>query len=118
MEEIQTKNRKVGRPKLSADERRSFQIKIGFTPGQYEALSERAESAGLSDVELIRRLAVNQQFYSVPSVNRTALIELNKIGVNLNQLTKLANSQPNGLLIESLDHIKADIKAIAKVITE
>lgn len=107
--------RRGGRPRLSEDERRSYRVKIGFTPGQYQTLVDRAEAAGLSDVELIRRLAINQQFYTVPSINRAALADLNKIGVNLNQLTKTAN-QTSALNAEVLQEIKAEIKNIAKTL--
>ena len=106
--------RRGGRPRLSEDERRSYRIKIGFTPSQYQTLVERSEAAGLSDVELIRRLAINQQFHTVPSINKSALIELNKIGVNLNQLTKIANSTFDSNFLHSLDEVKAEIKTIAK----
>lgn len=106
--------RRGGRPRLSEDERRSYRIKIGFTPSQYQTLVDRAEAAGLSDIELIRRLAINQQFHTVPSINRDALIELNKIGVNLNQLTKIANSNTDTNLLHALNEVKAGIKTIAK----
>ncbi len=110
----QQKKRRGGRPRLSLDERRSYQVRIGFTPSQYEKLEERAESAGLNETELIRRLSINQQFCTVPAINRNALIELNKIGVNLNQLTKIANSNSDNNFLRSIDEIKAELKLIAK----
>lgn len=109
------KKRKGGRPRLSVDERRSYQVRIGLTPAQYLKIEQRAESAGLNEVELIRRLAISQQFYTVPAINRTALVELNKIGVNLNQLTKSAN-QTSALNVEAIQQIKAEIKNIAKTL--
>lgn len=122
MEHSQTieksKKRRGGRPKLSEDERRSIQIKVGLTPAQYLKIEERAESAGLSDVELIRRLAINQQFHTVPAINRSALIELNKIGVNLNQIAKVANSTSDTNFLNSLDVVRAEIKLIAKRLLE
>lgn len=118
MEATQTKKRRGGRPKLTPDERRSIQIKVGLTPAQYEKISERAESAGLSDVELIRRLAINQQFNTIPAINRTALIELNKIGVNLNQIAKVANMRADLNFGQVFEQIKFEFKAIAKKLTE
>ena len=113
-----TKKRRGGRPRLSPDERRSIQIKVGLTPSQYAKIEERADSAGLSDVELIRRLAINQQFHTVPSINRNALIELNKIGVNLNQIARVANSGADVNFQQLVDSIKSDMKEVAKKLYE
>ncbi len=108
-----TKKRRGGRPRLSPDERRSIQIKVGLTPSQYAKIEERADSAGLSDVELIRRLAINQEFHTVPAINRSALIELNKIGGNINQIAKVANSTGHLDNLEELENINAQIRIIA-----
>lgn len=110
----QPRKRRGGRPRLSPDERRSIQIKVGLTPSQYVKIEERAESAGLSDVELIRRLAISQQFNTVPAINRSALIELNKIGINLNQIAKAVNSGADVNFEKALESIKYDIKEIAQ----
>lgn len=114
----QPRKRRGGRPRLSPDERRSIQIKVGLTPSQYVKIEERAESAGLSDVELIRRLAISQQFHTVPAINRSALIELNKIGINLNQIAKAVNSRADVNFEQALESIKYDIKEIAQKLYE
>ena len=86
------KKRKGGRPRLLPEERRSFQIKVGFNQAQFEALQERCESANLSEPELIRRLSLNQQITTNSKVTNAALIELGRIGNNLNQISKILNS--------------------------
>ena len=87
------KKRKGGRPRLLPEERRSFQIKVGFNQAQFEALQQRCESASLSEPELIRRLSINQQITTNSKVTNAALIELGRIGNNLNQIAKLLNSK-------------------------
>ena len=87
------KKRKGGRPRLLPCERRSYQIKVGFNESQFAALQERCESANLSEPELIRRLSINQQITTNSKVTNAALVELGRIGNNLNQIAKLLNSK-------------------------
>ena len=87
------KKRRGGRPRLLECERRSFQIKVGFNESQFKALQERCESANLSEPELIRRLSINQQITTNNKVTNAALVELGRIGNNLNQIAKLLNSK-------------------------
>ena len=89
------KKRRGGRPRLLPCERRSFQVKIGFTPAQFQKLQERCESASLSEPEFIRRLAINQQITTNSKITNAALIELGRIGNNLNQIAKILNSKPD-----------------------
>ena len=86
------KKRKGGRPRLLPCERRSFQIKVGFTQSQFEKLQERCELSNLAEPELIRRLSLNQQITTNSRVTNAGLIELGRIGNNLNQIAKLLNS--------------------------
>jgi hypothetical protein len=114
MEAIQSRKRRGGRPKLSPEERRAYTVRVGFTESQYNKLIERAEAAGLADSELIRRLAINQQFHTVPAINRTALIELNKMGVNLNQIAKAANMKTDLNFGQIFEQVKANLNRLRK----
>ena len=86
------KKRRGGRPRLLPEERRSFQIKVGFTQSQFQKLQERCELSNLSEPELIRRLSLNQQITTNSKVTNSALVELGRIGNNLNQISKILNS--------------------------
>ena len=110
------KKRRGGRPRLLADERRSFQVKVGFTPSQYQKLAERAETANIPEPEFIRRVCINQPIYTIPKVNAQALVELNKIGVNINQLTKVSNTSANFNAIAELQKITIELQKIGKLI--
>lgn len=110
------KKRKGGRPRLTIEERRSYKIKVGFTPSQYEKLSERAENASLAEPEFIRRVCINQPIYTIPKVNSLALIELNKIGVNINQLTKISHTSANFNALAELQKITLELQKIGKQI--
>lgn len=83
--------RRGGRPKLLPEERRDHIFKIGYTKAQYLRLAARADAAGLSEVELIRRLSLDLEFKTIPTANREAIIELNAIGNNVNQIARQLN---------------------------
>lgn len=110
------KKRKGGRPRLTPEERRCYKIKVGFTPSQYEKLAQRAETANISEPEFIRRLCINQPIYTIPKINSNALIELNKIGTNLNQLTKIANTVQNFDATIELKKINEELQKIGRMI--
>lgn len=110
------KKRRGGRPRLTPDEKRSFQVKVGFTPSQYQKLAERAETANIPEPEFIRRICINQPIYTIPKVNSAALIELNKIGVNINQLTKISHTIANFNAIAELEKITFELQKIGKQI--
>lgn len=83
--------RKGGRPRLLPEERRSFTFQVGYTEAEYDKLVERAQAAGLTEVELIRRLSLNLEFKTIPIANREAIIELVRIGNNVNQIARKLN---------------------------
>lgn len=84
----QTRNRRGGRPPLLAEERRRNQFTVGYTDAQLAKLEERAEAAGVPEIELIRRLSLNLEFKTIPTANRKAVMELNAIGRNINQVAR------------------------------
>lgn len=102
--------RKSGRPMLIDEERRSYSVRPGFNPHEFEKLEKRAEAAGLDVSEFVRRLALNQQFLAVPQINRQALSELSKIGVNLNQIARIANK--TGEVSPSIAEVKRELEKI------
>ena len=111
------KKRRGGRPRLTKEERRLYSVKPGFTEHEFEKLEARAESVGLDPASFIRRLSLNQPFYSVSSINRSALAELSRIGNNVNQISKAINTSANARAIEALDIIKTDLQKLTLAIT-
>lgn len=90
------KKTRYGRPQMLKDERRDFKFKIGFNVVEFKKIVERAESAGMSETELIRNLSLNQQMVTTPQINKTAYAELAKLASNLNQIKIIAHA--NGAL--------------------
>lgn len=116
-----TNNRnKGGRPRLLPEERRRHIFQPGFNDHEARQLIARAEQAGLDTVELIRRTALNSQINTIPTCNREAMVELTRIGNNLNQVARALNSGQrlkDGQVDAWLDHVKNEIAAIGRRLT-
>lgn len=73
-------------------EKRTKEIKIRLTEDEYNSLLERKTKARLA--EWIRETALEQQPKRKPKpTDPELLFELNRIGVNLNQIARQCNTQ-------------------------
>ena len=85
-------------PFLSAKktmEKRKRPIRLGvyFTRDEYAALRAKADAAGLSMGDFIRRAIAGKEVKQAPSADiPTLLMELHRAGNNVNQLLQKANS--------------------------
>ena len=84
----------MARPKKQDHEKRTEQTKIRWTLAELEWLDEQARKAGMNRAEFIRRRSMSLPVVaSRPSVSDPGLVtELNRIGVNLNQIAKAMNA--------------------------
>jgi len=78
-----------GRPKKPEEERRSLTHGLRLSPQEKEELEARADRAGLSLSEYLRRRALGKKIQT--QIEGKALKEMNRIGVNLNQIARAAN---------------------------
>lgn len=95
---LTTKNVSMGRPKKNLEDVKLFQINIRVTLNDQVKLEEEAIRRGLNVVEFIRRKALEFQMpkYSISGLERTTIIELSRIGNNINQMSKKVNQgNPN-----------------------
>jgi len=102
----------MARPRKSFNELKMLQINIRVTLEEQIQLEGAAKTYGLNVVEFIRRKALQQQLpkFTMSSLERDLLIELSRIGNNINQMTKKANqgnSNLKGLENELLDLTKS-----------
>jgi len=102
------------RPRKTPDDRRSEALGLRLTPAERIQVEQEAAAAGLTASEYARARVLNGRV--VIRQNRTldpaAFDELRRIGVNLNQLTRLAHQRaqfPAGLqdVFAQLDAILA-----------
>jgi hypothetical protein len=84
--------RAPGRPRKQALEQRSVQNKQRYTRAELDYIQTMAHQAGLSVSDYIRRAALKIVIKPPRgSVPREAMAELNRIGVNLNQIARALN---------------------------
>ena len=85
----------MARPEMQEHEKRTERHNLRFTLAEHEHIRAQAEAVGLSVAEFLRRRALG---YMVPTgrarrrVDPGVLNELNRIGVNVNQIARNLNS--------------------------
>lgn len=82
--------RRGGRPALPAGARRTRQVTVSLRAEEHRVLSQRARDAGRPLSVYIREVALGAQL--APLANRAAYRELSRVGTNLNQLARWANT--------------------------
>ena len=84
----------MARPRLGESERRRRTIGVRVTEAEAAELRERAQAARLSVGAYLRRRALGQRVRSAVErrLGAAELRELNRIGVNLNQMARALNS--------------------------
>ena len=108
-----------GRPRLDSSERRCRQTNTRWTIAEDQQLRANAASAGITVGEFVRRRALG-----LPVVARHAradarlVHELNAIGVNLNQLTKLGNAGWIGDRSAEFDELSRRLRAVLDRVVE
>jgi hypothetical protein len=115
----QTKKGKPMPPKIPYK-----QVKVNLRPEQHQELSRKAEALGITIAELLRQ-SVGQKIDKVrePRAKRTVkqtdpalLYELHKIGNNINQLAKHANTNKalDRTILDALSRIENELKRFVK----
>ena len=84
----------MARPRLGEEERRTRTVGVRVTEAEAAELRERAQAARLSMGAYLRRRALGQRVRSAVErrLGAAELRELNRIGVNLNQMARAMNS--------------------------
>ena len=85
----------MARPRLDDEERRARTVGVRVTEAEEAELRERAQAARLSIGAYLRRRALGQRVRMAAELRLGAaeLRELNRIGVNLNQMARALNSR-------------------------
>ena len=84
----------MARPRLGEEERRTRTVGVRVTEAEAEELQERAQAARLSRGAYLRRRGLEQRVRMVAErrLGAAELRELNRIGVNLNQMARPMSS--------------------------
>lgn len=83
----------MARPEKNAEDRHGYSIKFRVTKAERNLIRERADASGKSVSDFVRTLALTGLVEVRESKADVALIrELNRIGVNINQIAKRLNA--------------------------
>ena len=85
----------MGRPKVSDEKKRSINFTIRVSPEELKKMEDASKISGKSVAVLIRAKLFKGKFpeAKIARIEMDTYLELKKIGVNLNQLTRLANAR-------------------------
>lgn len=109
----------MGRPKVDDEKRRTINFTIRLTGSEQQRLEEAAEITGKTPAVLIRQKIFKGKFPKAKTarIELDTYFQLRKIGVNLNQLTRLANSGIfSNTLLKILDRLKKQQEMIIEQI--
>ena len=92
----------MARPKKPTTDKRAQGIKARVSPAEHAEILLRAAGANLSSSEFLRRAALSTEVvvHEPASADFETVDQLRRIGVNLNQLARVANKtghMPDGL---------------------
>ena len=83
----------MARPKKEEHERRNASTRADLTAAEKEYIREQAAKAGLSEADYVRRRILGFTVQPpAPKADAARVSELNRIGVNVNQLARATNA--------------------------
>lgn len=109
---------KPGRPSLAVAESRVDRVAFRLTAEELARVQAEAARAGVSVSEYCRAAALGQRVRvrSAPDLS-AALVSLNRVGVNLNQIARTLNAgQPVPIdLVEVVAEVRAAVERLAEL---
>ena len=108
----------MARPRLGEEERRTRTVGVRVTEAEAEELRERAQGARLSMGAYLRRRALGQRVRSAVErrLGAAEMRELNRIGVNLNQMARALNSGAVSSPAETQEAVERVGELVAKLL--
>lgn len=110
-------NSKPGRPSKSQSEARSLILTMRLTASERDAIEQQADTAGLPLSSYCRRVLLGHKVRpAITAVDAAALADLNRVGVNLNQIARHLNAR--GAVPAKLDDVLGDIRRAIELLAE
>ena len=108
----------MARPRLDDEERRTRTVGVRVTAAEAAELRERAQAARLSMGAYLRRRALGERVRMAAELRLGAaeLRELNRIGVNLNQMARALNSRAVSSPVETQAAVERVGELVAKLL--
>ena len=102
------------------EERKSEEIHLRMTPTEKKEIEEKAKLVGKSVANYLLSLSQNQRIVVAKKLP-TLIYEINKIGVNVNQITAVANSQKyvsKEMLIKVREELQKVVDLLQQILEE
>lgn len=107
----------MARPRLG-EKKKTHRIGVFLTADEYAQIAAKAESTNLTPADFLRQTGLGKRIASPPpEANREALLELNAIGRNLNQLLvlmRVGEMLPETGLENRIERIAELLRQVAK----
>ncbi len=109
-------DRRRGRRKLPSEEIRDTTIKFRVNEKELAYLNTMKNKAGIEMGHLIRQeiLRSKPRNQTLPTINNEALLELKRIGNNINQMARVLNSKNEN---QTLEQWKLAVKQISRILS-
>jgi len=101
-----------GRPRKDPRDRRTKRYGLRLSPKEYEEIQDRAERAGLSVAEYLRRKALGKKVKT--KVEEEAIRQIRRVGTNLNQVARWANQGKDEAVRSAAEDVIEDVKTAMK----
>ncbi len=99
--------------------RRNKAVVIRFTEDEWKALNDKVKMAKMPREKFCRLTLLGSKVNAAPDADYVTLIsEVRRIGVNINQLTKMANVFPEILNKEKLDNALEENHEVSSLLIE
>ncbi|MCZ8351158.1 MAG: plasmid mobilization relaxosome protein MobC [Rhizobium sp.] len=105
-------DKRTGRPRKAVGERRDAHLpNVRVTAAERRHIEAQAAQAGLPLVEYCRRVIFSHRVApKASSVDQRLVLELNRVGVNLNQIARIVNT--DNAAPPEFPEVLADLRAI------
>ena len=97
--------------------KRNISLGIWLTQGELEGLKTKISDTNLNQSAYIRKCILEKNITVIPGI-RDFMIELKRIGNNLNQITRLANEGSLTIIGDNIKNINEDLKSVWEKLAE
>jgi len=97
--------------------KRNNSLGIWLTQEELEDLKTKISKTNLNQNAYIRKCILEKNITVIPGI-RDLIIEIKRIGNNLNQITRLANEGSLTILGDNVKNIKDDLKSVWEKLAE
>lgn len=101
---------------MEANRRRDLQINFRVTLAERQMIKDRIMKSGTEDGEYLRRMAIDGYIFHLDNSDLKQLIyEINKIGININQIAHKINKE-NEVYQTDMDEIKEKMDQVWRLL--